>query len=459
MPNKSIPTIGLQDWGTPLNAHLSQLQNPTTGGINTFEQFSDRPTNLTADDIGKTYLYTQTGNLHQWTGTIWKVLNESAINVKDYGAVGDGVADDSVAVQFCVSNGGLILLPSGEYLISTTIEIPSNTKITGASRNFEGGIKPSKVTYTKSSGVCFDTELTQALNIEITNLGIYCNNARGNSIAINTIYSSFSSINNVFIKGFDIAIRYGKQNNSNYSDIILNSNNYGIFGVEGATGGDATNVTNFSRIYGSNIAITGCTFHSLTSNCCVSEIGMDGCNTGFSISNCILSSFKNLYTELDRNLGVLLSNCKSCTVENLYIGVANEFAPITYIGIHITACNNTSITNVDVDARKNLSTGPVDGNFSTHFLCDGPSQNHVLDGWNVSGTTTTNFISNSTFSYVRKINEQPKLSSIQTQSSSYSDNSFVLGTNHIWVDATGKLRIKNGQPTSDTDGAVVGSQT
>ena len=35
----------------------------------------------------------------------------------------------------------------------------------------------------------------------------------------------------------------------------------------------------------------------------------------------------------------------------------------------------------------------------------------------------------------------------------------VLGTYHIWVDSSGKLRIKNGQPSSDTDGTVVGTQT
>jgi hypothetical protein len=36
---------------------------------------------------------------------------------------------------------------------------------------------------------------------------------------------------------------------------------------------------------------------------------------------------------------------------------------------------------------------------------------------------------------------------------------IVLGIYHLWVDATGKLRIKNSVPLSDTDGTVVGTQT
>jgi hypothetical protein len=75
---KSIPQLGDSNWGTPLNAHISQLQNPSNGVINSFDQFSQRTAlALTADDAGRTYLYTQTGNLHQWNGTTWKVLNES----------------------------------------------------------------------------------------------------------------------------------------------------------------------------------------------------------------------------------------------------------------------------------------------------------------------------------------------------------------------------------------------
>lgn len=34
-----------------------------------------------------------------------------------------------------------------------------------------------------------------------------------------------------------------------------------------------------------------------------------------------------------------------------------------------------------------------------------------------------------------------------------------LGTYYLWVDGTGRLRIKSSRPTSATDGTVVGTQT
>jgi hypothetical protein len=133
---KSIPTLGLANWGQPLNEHLSQLNDPTNGGINKFDTFASRPTTLTANDIGKTYLYTQTGNIHQWDGTNWKVLNESHINVKDFGAVGDGVADDTVAIQLAINtakgagvvgvNNRAVYIPGGVYKITSTLEVDAS---------------------------------------------------------------------------------------------------------------------------------------------------------------------------------------------------------------------------------------------------------------------------------------------------------------------------------------------
>jgi hypothetical protein len=44
-------------------------------------------------------------------------------------------------------------------------------------------------------------------------------------------------------------------------------------------------------------------------------------------------------------------------------------------------------------------------------------------------------------------------------SNAWNGNHMVMGTFHFWVDADGKLRIKNGAPTSDIDGSIVGSQS
>jgi len=43
--------------------------------------------------------------------------------------------------------------------------------------------------------------------------------------------------------------------------------------------------------------------------------------------------------------------------------------------------------------------------------------------------------------------------------SAWNGPHLKMGAYHFWVDASGKLRICNGSPTSDSDGAVVGDQS
>lgn len=44
-------------------------------------------------------------------------------------------------------------------------------------------------------------------------------------------------------------------------------------------------------------------------------------------------------------------------------------------------------------------------------------------------------------------------------SSSWQATRLVLGGTYLWVDSAGRLRIKSGAPTSDTDGTIVGAQS
>lgn len=46
-----------------------------------------------------------------------------------------------------------------------------------------------------------------------------------------------------------------------------------------------------------------------------------------------------------------------------------------------------------------------------------------------------------------------------TQGSKWDTTHPRLGVYHLWIDATGDLRIKSSTPTTDLDGTVVGTQT
>lgn len=66
--------------------------------------------------------------------------------------------------------------------------------------------------------------------------------------------------------------------------------------------------------------------------------------------------------------------------------------------------------------------------------------------------------------FVRNVSGELQLlpasgSAVQAGDGAWNGNPLRLGTYYLWVDATGDLRIKNGAPSSDTDGTVVGTQT
>lgn len=68
------------------------------------------------------------------TKATYSMINGACANVLDYGAVGDGVADDTAAIQAAVDAASSIYFPDGTYLITAAIEIPNNRVLHGESR-------------------------------------------------------------------------------------------------------------------------------------------------------------------------------------------------------------------------------------------------------------------------------------------------------------------------------------
>ncbi len=65
-----------------------------------------------------------------WAADVEDAL-EPIQSVKTYGAVGDGVTDDTEAIQACADALDLVYLPSGIYKTTSPIVLDANTKITG----------------------------------------------------------------------------------------------------------------------------------------------------------------------------------------------------------------------------------------------------------------------------------------------------------------------------------------
>lgn len=60
-----------------------------------------------------------------------EIRQSPIVNVKSYGAVGDGVADDSAAIQAAIDEAGSVFFPRGTYKLGTTLELASNVHLLG----------------------------------------------------------------------------------------------------------------------------------------------------------------------------------------------------------------------------------------------------------------------------------------------------------------------------------------
>jgi hypothetical protein len=105
------------------------------------------------------------------TKVSYSMITGAPVNVLDFGAVGDGVTDDTAAIQAAVNavfaaGGGEIFFPKGTYLVSTTLEMKNAVSLRGTGDTSKILTNADIVTFGNTPA----TTSTQLAGVTITDL-------------------------------------------------------------------------------------------------------------------------------------------------------------------------------------------------------------------------------------------------------------------------------------------------
>lgn len=286
------------------------------------------------------------------------MIDGAAVNVLDFGAVGDGVTDDYVAIQAALDAGGSIIFPAGTYLVGTQIRIGSNSTLDlTSSAVIQRGFNTSE------SGVGLAGITTGSTNVKI--LG-------GTFDANGTVYGTEScnalsglTLSNVEIKGTTFldcvdyhAIDFGDATNI----LIENCKFYGQIQTGGFTDKEAIQLDpgySLAAGYGhtENFVVKRCVFDGNSDTgtpayqCAVGNhsANVDGVRAiSVTVSECVINncSYAGIHVYAWEDATISDNTFNGCAID-VYVwrGSGTNTVGIDGLNIINNAFNNTASTN------------------------------------------------------------------------------------------------------------------
>lgn len=365
---------------------------------------SETLTNKTIALANNTVNYTQ-GGAGSVTRTVQSRLRDF-VSIKDFGAVGDGVTDDTAAIQAAVSfvygaGGGVVFFPNnGTYLVTSTIPLRTNVYLVGPATIKAGSINNVIGEATPSSAHTNVGVIDLVIDGNRTNIAFPADDADGNSLRLNQV--SKSVFRNVWIKNsvFNAISVYNSSNDNFFSDIRITDVGKagslppvytfnGIFLEAGSSRNQFSNVyINVTRQYGIWIGARDAdNFDNKFNNLWIASTVGDGIRVGDDATSnkSIRPVFSNVHVLGAGDIGIRAFHTGTGSVEEMIVN-----------GGHVQDCTNRGIlldTNSikckvsSVDFRDNGDYGITNAGADNSIIgCS--SSGHGLDNYTDTGTNT-----------------------------------------------------------------------